>query len=294
MNINEVLERAKLFLYRNGRLLDRRRFEYFFEGGSKEAVIEALRSYQNPDGGFGNALEPDIRCPYSQPIPTEVALHIMDELDYFPPDLLEGIINYVKQTTLSEGGLPLIFRNAGEYPSTPWWKVERDDLPSMNPTGTIIGLLYKQKTRTDFFREDWFKKSVHFLWHYMETEKPKGYHDGIHWITFLQHTPETARAEKYLKKVDEWLQLPETIELDPEAEGYVHKVLDWVPQKGDYPGKFISDTDVNVHLQALIRQQAEDGGWPISWQAVGPGAEAEWRGYLTVERLKTLRSYGII
>lgn len=78
MENRRILERAKSFLYQNARLLDRRRYEYFFEEGTKEAVIEALRPYQNRDGGFGNALEPDIRCPHSQPVPTEMALTIMD------------------------------------------------------------------------------------------------------------------------------------------------------------------------------------------------------------------------
>jgi len=45
---------------------------------------------------------------------------------------------------------------------------------------------------------------------------------------------------------------------------------------------------------ALIRQQQDDGGWPINWMTVGPGAETEWRGHVTVERLKTLRAYGVL
>ncbi len=54
---NQTLENGKKFIYQNARLIDRRRFEYFFEGGTQDAVIDALRSYQNEDGGFGNALE---------------------------------------------------------------------------------------------------------------------------------------------------------------------------------------------------------------------------------------------
>jgi hypothetical protein len=70
----KILGRAKEFIYKNARLLDRKRYEFHFEGGTKEEVISVLRAYQNQDGGFGNALEPDIRCPQSQPVPTEMAL----------------------------------------------------------------------------------------------------------------------------------------------------------------------------------------------------------------------------
>jgi hypothetical protein len=93
MDEAKLLIRAKEFLYRNARLLDRKRFEYHFEGGSKAEVVNVLRTYQNQDGGFGNALEPDIRCPQSQPVPTEVALNIMEEVDYFDPYIVKGMLN---------------------------------------------------------------------------------------------------------------------------------------------------------------------------------------------------------
>ena len=62
------LENAYTFILNNARLLERRRFAYLFGGGPREPVLAALRAYQNPDGGFGNALEPDKRTPTSQPI----------------------------------------------------------------------------------------------------------------------------------------------------------------------------------------------------------------------------------
>lgn len=58
--------KAREFVYANARLLDRRRFEYHFEQGKAHPVLDALRAYQNSDGGFGSALEPDIRTPCSQ------------------------------------------------------------------------------------------------------------------------------------------------------------------------------------------------------------------------------------
>ncbi|MBO9597665.1 MAG: hypothetical protein J7559_07590 [Cohnella sp.] len=287
-----VLERAKAFLYKNGRLLDRRRFEYHFEGGSKQAVLDVLRAYQNPDGGFGNALEPDIRCPQSQPVPTEMALQIMDDIDAFDPEIMDGIVRYLREIALPNGGFPLVFRSASDYPHAPWWNAERDDVPSINPTGTIIGMLYKQKANHAIYEEAWFKECVDYIWRLMEEARPDGYHDGIQWLEFLRHTPDQNRARRYFAVVDEWLQSPATIERDPNAQGYVHKVLDWAPALGSYAGKFVTPEELNVHLNAVLEQQHEDGGWVISWPALGPGADAEWRGWLTVERLKTLSSYG--
>lgn len=294
MNKQATLEEAKTFLYKAGRLLDRRRFEHLFAEGPREAVIDALRVYQNPDGGFGNALEPDIRCPDSQPVPTEMALILMDETGLYEPDLLDGIIRYLRAITLPEGGFPLVFRSAGRYPHAPWWAAEQDHLPSVNPTGRIIGLLYKQNVRTDFYEEEWFQRNVSYLWHAMGQGVPEDYHEAIHWITFLEHTPEQEKARSYWPVIDEWLQRPGTIERDPDAGGYVHKVLDWAPSRDSYAKRFLAEEEVERHLQALAAQQQEDGGWPISWEAVSSGGETEWRGFLTVERLKTLQSYGVL
>ena len=71
------LSKATDFLWRTARLLERRRFAYLFLDGEQQAVLEALRPYQNPDGGFGNGLEPDVRGPVSQPVPTWTALCIL-------------------------------------------------------------------------------------------------------------------------------------------------------------------------------------------------------------------------
>ena len=67
-------EKAANFIWENGRLLERRLFEYFFLGGSKNGVLNAINAYQNEDGGFGHAMEPDLRTPDSQPLFVEFAL----------------------------------------------------------------------------------------------------------------------------------------------------------------------------------------------------------------------------
>ena len=44
--------RAKKFILKNSRPLDMARWNYLFENGSKEEVINILKNYQNDDGGF--------------------------------------------------------------------------------------------------------------------------------------------------------------------------------------------------------------------------------------------------
>jgi hypothetical protein len=294
MDKQQIIQRAKAFIYKNGRLLDRKRFEYYFEGGTKEAVLDVLRAYQNRDGGFGNALEPDIRDPHSQPVPTEMALELMAEMDAFDPQIVEGICRYLREITLDDGGIPFVLRSVNDYPHAPWWSTDNDHKPSINPTGNLIGLLYKQNVRVECFQEDWFASNVEYIWRCFQQEKPSGFHDGIQWITFLEHTPDQVRASEVWSIVDEWLSSSKAIELDLQAEGYVHRVLDWAPEPNSYARKFVSDEDVQRHLKALAAGQQEDGGWPINWPAVSPAGEQEWRGFITIQRLKTLKSYGVL
>jgi hypothetical protein len=291
-NSPAVLEKAKKFIYQNGRLLDRARYEYFFENGSKEAVLSSLRAYQNDDGGFGHALEPDIRCPQSQPVATEFALSVMDEIDLFDPSIVQGIVRFLKHIAVKTGGFPFALKSLNDYPHAPWFTVERDDTASMNPTGRIIGLLFKQNAYTAFYEEEWFLQSVEYVWNHIDMVNASFYHDVIQCITFLENTPDRSRAEKFLSLVDKWLSRPGTIERNPEAVGYVHKILDWAPSRDSYCSKFITEAELELHLSYLVSQQQDDGGWPISWPAVSPMGELEWRGFITVERLKTLRSYG--
>jgi hypothetical protein len=48
---------------------------------------------------------------------------------------------------------------------------------------------------------------------------------------------------------------------------------------------------IERHLAALASQQQADGGWPISWPAVSPACELEYRGIVTLNALKTLNAY---
>ncbi|MBB4703212.1 hypothetical protein [Sphaerisporangium siamense] len=68
---------------RGARLIDRSRFAALFRDGARTRALDALRVHQNSDGGLGNALEPDLRGPGTQPLPVEVAFRVFDELDAF-------------------------------------------------------------------------------------------------------------------------------------------------------------------------------------------------------------------
>ena len=68
------LARAEHFVWLTARVLEQRLFAYHFLGGGADPVETALAAYRNDDGGYGHALEPDLRGPVSQPLHTAHAL----------------------------------------------------------------------------------------------------------------------------------------------------------------------------------------------------------------------------
>jgi hypothetical protein len=68
---------AETFIWSAARLVDRHRYALLLADGPAQSVADALRGYRNPDGGFGHALEPDLRCPGSQPAATLQALETL-------------------------------------------------------------------------------------------------------------------------------------------------------------------------------------------------------------------------
>src|SRR5919202_2225936 len=142
MRTKPDLPAATAFVWRTARLLDRLRFAYLFLTGQRDPVLSALRAYRNPDGGFGNALEPDFRGPVSQPATVEVALRVLDEADALDDPMVAQACDYLAGSTTPDGGVPFVLPSVQAYPRAPWWQPEGDQPPgNLLPTASIAGLL---------------------------------------------------------------------------------------------------------------------------------------------------------
>lgn len=283
-------EKAADFIWRDARLLDRRRFAHLFQGGSVGPVVAALRAYQNADGGFGNALEPDKRCPDSQPVDVEVALRVLDDLGgeaAWSDSLVEGLIGFLAAITTTEGGIPFALPSVRRYPRAPWWEATDDPPASPNPTAAIVGLLVKHGVR-----HPWVDRASDYCWRVISDGSTEEVHELAAILTFLENAPDRQRAARELDRIAERLFASRLVELDPEATGYVKKPLDWAPSPGSWCRHLFSDSVIDAHLDALAGRQQPDGGWTISWPPLSPLVELEWRGFVTVDALKVLRAYG--
>lgn len=285
--LSERLQLAQNFLLHNARLLERRLFAYHFTGGALETAVSALRAYQNPDGGFGDALEPDKRDPHSQPVDTEMALQILDQLGVFPAEMVRPAADFLLSICTPEGGVPFVLPSANDYPGMPWWRTEPKPPASLNPTATLAGLLLKHRVE-----HPWLERAVPYCWKAIEETETTQFHDIMPMLTFLQQAPERERADAQIERIRARLRAADVIAYDATAAGYAKFPPDWAPVPTHPLRSLFSDEVMRTHLDALAQHQQPDGGWPITWEPISAVVEAEWRGWATLQALLTLRAYG--
>ncbi len=136
--------KAKKYIYRNARPLDLARWQYLMENGTRENVLQVLEKYQNPDGGFGHAVEPDFWNPNSSPIQTWAATEILFEMGMEDQDhpMVQGILRYLMSGDSFDGttwGNTISSNNA--FPHAPWWEYEKKNKNNYNPTAALAGFM---------------------------------------------------------------------------------------------------------------------------------------------------------
>ncbi len=284
--MSSIRSAAHSFMLNNARLLERHLFAFLFEAGDRQPVHAALLAYQNADGGFGNALEPDKRTNTSQPIDQEVALHILDEIG-FDRAIAHQVCDFLETITTAAGGVPFVLPTVRNAPRAPWWDTDLAAPPaSINPTASLAALLHKHKVD-----HPWLARATDFCWQQLEQGELAGGHDFLCALPFLEQVPDRARAERVFARVGAQLLASEQIAYEPDAVGYVFTPLQYAPSPQSMAHSLFEQSTIEKHLDALVHKQQADGGWPIAWPAISPACEMEYRGIVTLGALKTLKAY---
>ena len=276
---------AAEFMAGHARVLDRRVFQRLFQGGAPEPVRDAVAAYRNDDGGFGHALEPDLRAAASQPAAVEMALRIMDAADAWDEHLVRGAIDWLTSIAPAEGGATFVLRTLAQGPHAPWWVPAEGNPVSLIQTGQIAGVLYARG-----FNHPWRDGATEVMWRGIDQLTEPNAYEMFGVLAFLQHVPDRARAENALQRIGQSLRA--LVALDPNAEGETHSPLDFAPLPDSIARSLFDDATIEAHLDHLAGAQREDGGWTFNWPAWSPAAESDWRGFLTVDALRLLRANG--
>jgi len=276
---------AAEFMAARARVLDRRVFQRLFQGGAPEPVRHAVAAYRNDDGGFGHALEPDLRAAASQPAAVEMALRIMDAAGAWDERLVRDAIDWLTSIAPSEGGATFVLPTLSQGPHAPWWVPAEGNPVSLIQTGQIAGVLYARG-----FNHPWRDGATEVMWRGIDQLTEPNAYEMFGVLAFLQHVPDRSRAENALQRIGRLLRALVTV--DPNAEGETHSPLDFAPLPDSIARSLFDEATINAHLDHLAGAQREDGGWTFNWPAWSPAAEADWRGFLTVDALRVLRANG--
>jgi hypothetical protein len=279
---------AAEFMAAHARVLDRRVFQRLFQGGAPAPVRGAVAAYRNDDGGFGHGLEPDLRTPASQPAAVEMALRIMDLADTWDQPLARAAIDWLVTIAPAEGGATFVLPTLSQGPHAPWWATLPEGRPvSLILTGLIAGTLYARG-----FAHPWLDGAAAAMWRGIDDLTEPDAYEMYGVLAFLQHVPDRPRAQEAFAKVGPLIADRGLVVLDPDAEGEVHGPLGFAPRPDSIARPLFDEPTIKAHLDHLAGAQQADGGWTFNWPAWSAAAEADWRGFVTMDALRVLRANG--
>ena len=278
------LAAAERFVLANARLLDRHRFAALRGTGAPDRVLEALRAYRNADGGFGHALEPDVRGPDSEPTAALAALEVLLEAGAQDDPLVDGVADWVAGIADPEGGVPFVGPTTAAYPRGPWM------VPSAGGshlTFAIAGALLQAGRGGP-----WLDAAVAWCWDRLSRPDELPAYSVKFALDFLDRTPEGARAEEAVAGLRRRLGPDGTLPVEGGVEGEHLTPLSLAPRPAARSRALFSDEQIEAGLDALEAEQREDGGWDFGWLHWSPGQSSEWRGNVTIGAVKTLAAHG--
>jgi hypothetical protein len=280
------IDRARDFVYQNGVLWERALFAQLFEGVNRERVLRCLALHQNEDGGWGHALEHDVRTPASNAPSVEFALGCIQEFGLADPTMLARTAAWC-EAHQAETGTFSVGAEFHAYPRAEWWQGV-GEWPPLAIVGRLAALgaaterLLRRTARwveqsqagapqewpaggptmaelAGLNRENWRYRLYQYGDYFMNVAAP----DAEHWrATIVAKTIELAREQ-------------------PDAEC----ALGW-GWAAKLPTDAIPTELIEKRLAGLATSQQEDGGWP------DPHGLPQWRPLNTIWALKTLREFG--
>ncbi|MET9819176.1 MULTISPECIES: hypothetical protein [unclassified Streptomyces] len=290
--------RAERFVWLTARVLEQRLFAHHFRGGAADPVETALDAYRNDDGGYGHALEPDLRGPVSQPLHTAHALRVLDAVGRCAGQRVERMCRYLTSVSTADGALPAIRPSQRDYPTAPFVPVVDDPPSDLLATGPVVGLLHRNEVW-----HAWLFRATDFCWQAVESLEKSHPYEIEAAVAFLDSAPDRPRAEAAADRLGRLVRAqglaaldPDDLDAHPVSPGYApgehHFPYDYARTPRSLARAWFTDDEMARSLDHLEAQQREDGGWPVRWRQWAPAPALEARPIVTIEALRVLSAYG--
>ncbi|MBE6715527.1 MAG: hypothetical protein E7573_01250 [Ruminococcaceae bacterium] len=287
--------KAIKYVLENARPLELAVYKYFFENESKQAVIDELAEFQNTDGGFGHALEPDFFNPDSSPIATNDAIITLSRVNALDRDseMVKGIVRYLEShDSFNEDKKRWLFAidSNKDYPHAIWWEKKDDGISKFNPSVSLAAFMVCYGKRTSLY-EEIIKEAIEYLkdgeisgdavncyllaYELLTSHSIDDIVDLNAFKTSLSKAIENCICKDISKYGVEYVPMPSVIFTGKYMEFITPEIIPLINAEKDILGKL----------------QMEDGGFDITWKWYTPytdeyeQARNWWRPRITIEKL---------
>lgn len=287
------LNAAVSFVATHARTLEWRRLHHLLGEASPADVLAALDAYRNPDGGYGWALEPDLRSVTSQPVAAMHALEVLAEIRDTESQRVPQLFDWLADHTLADGGIPFTLPYSDTAGSAAHWIGADATVSSLQMTSQLAAQAHRlARHRAEIAAHPWLATATSYCLNAIEqlVDEPPA-----HELMFVMHfldavVPRVPEARPLLDRVARFVRVDGPTPVAGGAEDEVLYPLDFTPYP-DTPSRAMFDKEaVATDLNRLAGQQQSDGGWAITFATSSPAAALEWRGYATVQAVAVLRS----
>lgn len=289
------LKKGASWLQEHGRAIDVAHWQYT-QGGPKSALIGALSRYANSDGGFGHALEPDLRIADSSVIATTVGLQYLATCGADGEEsLVRDAMHYLQETYHADMHTwPIVPSNVGDAPHAPWWEPSELSEYLLNPRAEIIGYMYLWP---DYFDEKLREVLCQEVLNFVSVADKLEMHEVLV-VDRLFNTPGFPR-DHLATFAEKFHALARTsIETNPESwQQYGMTPLTLIKHP-DHPLATTMRGAIEDNLRFLSETQEPDGSWGPVWNWMGhypdawAEAEKDARSILTSDALRVFSAFG--
>jgi len=289
-------------LKQKARPIDIARFNYHFNNASEINLIKEIKKYQNEDGGFGRALEPDFRLPLSTPMATSIALRYLKNVDNYnaAQEIIKRAVFYLEESfNQDRKGWYAVRKEVNNYPHTPWWHYDQKKEMTIidenwgNPSAEIIAYLLKYNNYLNQIDLEFLvEQAVNNI---VEKNKYKSENEIYCYLKLYDEINSKKKSEiekSITEAIDQLIEYKEN-----KWQEYLPLPLDFVPgpekeKFGVLESKIEANLDFFVKLIEKSRESLVKPPWGSSfYENELKNAYQEWQGNWTLNILIKLDRY---
>lgn len=290
------LPAARAFLATHGRQLDRLRLLLQLGDVDAPQVLSALDGYQNPDGSYGWGLEPDLRDRTGQPGAALHAFEVFDEVAALSgirtPSAVK-LCDWLGRVALADGGLPFALPVDDPAGCAPFWRDADPTTSSLHLTAAVTAPALRLAGNDEVVAaHPWLVASTRYcLDEIAARSQPATTLELTYSLSFLDALAATdATAAGHAQRLGAVIPPDGLMHVEGGRDDEFIRPLSFSPFPGGPSRTLFDEAIVDAELDRLAGLQLDDGGWPPEFDSYSPAAALEWRAYLTVAAIITLRA----